>query len=61
MKIFTYKKWDGTQDPFRLHKKDVVDRFMENILKGMRPNTSLAQMFWLRKGSWTWIAKRGSI
>lgn len=46
MKIFTYRKWDGSQDPFSLHKKDIVDRFMENIMKGMRPDISLAQMFW---------------
>jgi uncharacterized protein with von Willebrand factor type A (vWA) domain len=38
--------WDGTQYPFSLKRKDVVDRFMNNIMKGMSPNTALAEMFW---------------
>ena len=46
MKTFLYKKWDGGQSPFSMSKKDVVDKFMDNILKGMNPNMSLADMLW---------------
>ena len=46
MKSILYKKWDGSQEPFSLKKKDIVDRFMENIMKGMSPNMSMAQMLW---------------
>jgi len=46
MKSVIYKKWDGSQDPFSLKKKDIVDKFMENIMKGMSPNMSIAQMLW---------------
>ena len=46
MKFLIYKKWDGTQSPFSLDKKEIIDKFMDNILKGMSPNMSLAQMFW---------------
>jgi hypothetical protein len=46
MKIVIYKKWDGSQLPFSLDRQDIVDKFMENILKGMNPNMSLSQMFW---------------
>ena len=46
MKKFIYKKWDGSQLPFSLNRKEIVDKFMENIMKGMSPNMSLAQMFW---------------
>ncbi len=46
MRSFLYRKWDGTQDPFSLKKKDIVDKFMDNIMKGMTPNMSLSQMLW---------------
>ncbi|MFO7962640.1 MAG: VWA domain-containing protein [Desulfobacterales bacterium] len=46
MKFFIYKKWDGSQSPFSLDKKEIVDRFMDNILKGLSPNMAMAQMFW---------------
>ncbi|MDY6932739.1 MAG: VWA domain-containing protein [Spirochaetota bacterium] len=46
MKSYIYKHWDGTQTPFSLKKKDIIDKFMDNILKGMTPEMSLAQMLW---------------
>ncbi len=46
MTFLVYKKWDGTQSPFSLDKKEIVDRFMDNILKGLSPNMALAQMLW---------------
>ena len=46
MKTVIYKQWDGTQLPFSLDRKDIVDKFMENIMKGMSPNMSVAQMLW---------------
>jgi len=46
MKKFIYKQWDGSQQQFSLNPKDVIDKFMENIIKGMSPNMSLAQMLW---------------
>jgi uncharacterized protein with von Willebrand factor type A (vWA) domain len=46
MKSYLYKRWDGSQSPFSLKKKDIVDKFMENIMKGMTPNMSLADMMW---------------
>lgn len=46
MKSFRYSRWDGTQQPFSERKKEIIDRFMENIMKGMSPNTSIAQMLW---------------
>jgi len=46
MRSFLYRKWDGTQEPFSLKKKDIVDKFMDNIMKGMTPNMSMAQMLW---------------
>ena len=46
MKLFRYSRWDGTQQPFSDKKKEIIDHFMENIMKGMSANTSLAQMLW---------------
>ena len=46
MKRLIYKKWDGSQQPFSLKRKEIVDTFMDNIMKGMSPNMSLAQMLW---------------
>jgi uncharacterized protein with von Willebrand factor type A (vWA) domain len=46
MKSVRYKKWDGSQEPFELKKKRIVETFLENIIKGMNPRTSLAQMMW---------------
>ena len=46
MKSIIYKLWDGSQLPFTLKRKEIVKEFMDNILKGMTPNMSLAQMFW---------------
>jgi len=46
MKSYLFKKWDGSQEPFSLKKKDIVDKFMENIMKGMDPNMSMADMMW---------------
>ena len=46
MKSYLYKRWDGSQEPFSLKKKDIVDKFMENIMKGMDPNMSMAEMMW---------------
>lgn len=46
MKTIIYKPWDGKQHPFSLERKDIINKFMENIMKGMSPNMSFAQMFW---------------
>ena len=46
MKRFRYRRWDGTQQPFSDKKREIIDHFMENIMKGMSPNTSMAQMLW---------------
>lgn len=46
MKKITYRRWDGTQKPFSLSKKEVADRFFDNIFKGMTAGMSLAQMMW---------------
>ncbi len=46
MKSFVYKKWDGSQQPFSLKRKEIIDQFMDNIMKGMSPNMSFAQMLW---------------
>ena len=46
MKHIVYRRWDGTQHPFSLKRKEAVDKFMENIMRGMSPNMSLAQMMW---------------
>jgi len=46
MKSYLYKRWDGSQKPFSLKRKDIVDKFMDNIMKGMSPNMSLAEMIW---------------
>lgn len=46
MKSILYKRWDGSQEPFDLKRKDVIDRFLDNIMKGMSPQTSLMQMMW---------------
>ncbi len=46
MKSTFYKQWDGSQLPFSLDRREVIDKFMENIMKGMNPNMSLSQMFW---------------
>ena len=46
MKKIIYTRWDGSQLPFSLDRKEVVDRFMENIMKGMDPNLSISEMFW---------------
>ena len=46
MKKITYKSWDGTQEPFSLNKKEITNRFFENLFKGMTPGMSIAQMMW---------------
>jgi len=46
MKSVRYKKWDGSQAPFELKKKSIVETFLDNIMKGMHPRISLAQMMW---------------
>jgi len=46
MKSIIYRRWDGSQQAFRLKRKDIAEKFMDNILKGMNPNMALAQMFW---------------
>jgi uncharacterized protein with von Willebrand factor type A (vWA) domain len=46
MKSFIYRRWDGTQDPFSLKRKEIVDQFMENIMKGMSPDMAVIQMMW---------------
>ncbi len=46
MKKIVYRQWDGSQPPFSLDRKEIVDRFMENIMKGMSPNLSMSQMIW---------------
>ena len=46
MKKIIYTTWDGSQLPFSLKREEVIEKFMENIMKGMSPNMSLAQMFW---------------
>ncbi|MFC1823215.1 VWA domain-containing protein [Thermodesulfobacteriota bacterium] len=45
MKKIIYTQWDGSQLPFSLNRKEIVDRFMENIMKGMSPGMSLSEMF----------------
>ena len=45
MKKIIYSQWDGSQFPFSLERKEIIDRFMENIIKGMSPNLSISQMF----------------
>jgi len=46
MKSVRFKKWDGSQEPFDLKRKSMVETFLDNIAKGMNPRTSLAQMMW---------------
>jgi len=46
MKKIVYKRWDGTQEPFSLKPKDIIDKFMDNIIKGLSPNMSMMQMLW---------------
>ena len=46
MKSVRYKKWDGSQAPFELKRKKIVETFLDNIMKGMSPRTSLARMMW---------------
>ena len=46
MKSFVYKKWDGSQESFSLSRKEILDQFMENIMKGMSPNMSFSEMLW---------------
>jgi uncharacterized protein with von Willebrand factor type A (vWA) domain len=46
MKSVRYGKWDGSQAPFELKRKSIVETFLDNIMKGMDPRTSLAQMMW---------------
>jgi uncharacterized protein with von Willebrand factor type A (vWA) domain len=46
MKKVIYKKWDGTQELFNLKRKDIIDKFMDNIIKGLSPNMSMMQMLW---------------
>lgn len=46
MKRMLYTRWDGTQSLFSLDRKEIIDRFMENIIKGMNPNLSISQMIW---------------
>jgi len=44
MKSIVYTSWDGTQEPFTLLRPDIVKAFMDNIMEGMDPNMSMAQM-----------------
>ncbi|MFC1533145.1 VWA domain-containing protein [Thermodesulfobacteriota bacterium] len=46
MKSIIYTEWDGSQLPFSLNRKEVTDKFLENIMKGMSPRMSLSRMFW---------------
>jgi uncharacterized protein with von Willebrand factor type A (vWA) domain len=46
MKSYVYTSWDGSQSSFSLDKKEIVDKFLDNILKGMAPNLALAEMLW---------------
>ena len=46
MKYIIYRRWDGTQKPFSLKRREAVEKFMENVMRGMSPNMSLAQMMW---------------
>jgi len=46
MKKIIYRRWDGTQNAFSLKRKEAVDKFMENVMRGMSPNMSLANMMW---------------
>lgn len=46
MKKSIYKRWDGTQEPFSLKRTEILEKFMDNILKGMSPNRSMMQMLW---------------
>lgn len=46
MKTIKYTRWDGSRFPFTLDRQEIVDRFLENIMKGMDPTMSLSRMFW---------------
>lgn len=46
MKRIIYSRWDGSQEPLDRRRKAIIDRFMENLMKGMSPNMSLSQMLW---------------
>ncbi|UCE50987.1 MAG: hypothetical protein JSV31_17135, partial [Desulfobacterales bacterium] len=46
MKKSIYKRWDGTQEPFSLKREEILEKFMDNILKGLSPNRSMMQMLW---------------
>ncbi|MBP1762585.1 MAG: von Willebrand factor type [Firmicutes bacterium] len=46
MKSIIYTAWDGKQTPFSLARNDIVKTFIDNIMEGMSPNMSLAQMLW---------------
>lgn len=46
MKKIIYTEWDGSQPPFSLERKEIVQNFLDNIMKGMSPRMSLSRMFW---------------
>ncbi|MBU2546894.1 MAG: VWA domain-containing protein [Proteobacteria bacterium] len=46
MKSIVYTAWDGTRAPFSLKRREIVDRFMDNIMQGLDGNMALAQMMW---------------
>jgi uncharacterized protein with von Willebrand factor type A (vWA) domain len=46
MKSIVYSAWDGTQTPFTLARKEIINKFIDNIMEGMSPNMALAKMLW---------------
>jgi len=47
MKSVIYTAWDGTQKPFTLKRREMIQTYLENIMMGMDPNMALAQMLWV--------------
>lgn len=46
MKTIVYSAWDGAQTPFTLARKEIINKFIDNIMEGMSPNMALAKMLW---------------
>jgi len=46
VKSIIYTAWDGTQQPFSLKRREIIQTYLENIMMGMDPNMALAQMLW---------------
>jgi Mg-chelatase subunit ChlD len=46
MKSLIYRRWDGKTPPFSLKRSEVVDKFMENIMKGLSSDMALMTLMW---------------